>query len=497
MKKGLGNSFRIQLVTSVFGAFFVLALSTTYILYSTIKIQELVDSGFKQERYIKSIRESLIAFQDPLLEYLSTRSSNALARLLIDSQKLRNAIPPQAPLSRSRIELRERETYSLILAYLDLADTVVEEKRGRNIAGYTALYDRMNRLLKYINTEIETISSERFRDQLDAYGVFIANSRSLQQWNLLFIVFVSLFAILMLLRSIEKMTEPMTRLSSMATELSEGNFGIDDISVSSVYEIDHVVVAFNRMKNDIRNYIDEIRWQENIKQEYMQERVRNLKMEALVRRMEIYTLQAQMNPHFLFNTLNTGMQLAIVENADRTGEYMEYLSKLFRHNIRNKDTIVSLRHEIEGLNYFFYILRVRFPKNLDLALDYPEDLLDECRVPVSILQPLVENCVIHAFKNMTTHNSIIVRAEKKESVLMLTVADNGCGMSRETIEKLLHPLPIEESSSRIMGLENVIQRLYFFYPDDPGVIRIESAEGIGTSIVISIDTEREPCTESL
>jgi two-component system sensor histidine kinase YesM len=495
MRKSLGNSFRIQMVMSVFGAFFLLTLSTTYILYSTIRLQEFVDDGFKQERYIKSIRESLIAFQEPLLEYLSTRSSNALARILIDSQKLRSAIPPRTGIPRDRIELRERETYSLILAYLDLADTVVEEKRGRNIAVYTALYDRMTILLKYIDTEIESISSERFRGQLDAYGVFISDSRSLQLWNLLFIAFVSLFAILMLLRSIEKMTEPMVRLSSMATELSEGNFGIDDIRTSSVYEIDHVVVAFNRMKNDMRNYIDELRRQENIKQEYMQERMRNLKMEALVRRMEIYTLQAQMNPHFLFNTLNTGMQLAIVENADRTGEYMEYLSKLFRHNIRNNDTIVPLRPEIEGLNYFFYLLRVRFPKNLDLTLDYAEELLDSCRVPVSILQPLVENCVVHAFKNMTGQSAIIVRAQKQGAVLKLSVIDNGCGMPEDTVRRLLHPLPIDESSTRIMGLENVIQRLYFFYPDDPGVVGIETGPDAGTAIVISIDTEREPCTE--
>jgi sensor histidine kinase YesM len=248
------------------------------------------------------------------------------------------------------------------------------------------------------------------------------------------------------------------------------------------------------MKHDIRNYIEEIRRQEYLKQEYMQEKMRNLKMEQLVRRMEIYTLQAQMNPHFLFNTLNTGMQLAIVEGADRTGEYMEYLSRLFRHNIRNKDVIVPLRHEIDGMHYYFYILKVRFPKNLDLVLDYDEDLLDACRVPVSILQPLVENCVIHAFQDTPGPNSIIVRVRKEGIHLTLSVTDNGNGIPSETIASLLHPLPMEESSSRIMGLENVIQRLYFFYPDDPEVIRIDSETGRGTSITIRLDTEREPCT---
>jgi len=496
VKKNLVNSFRIQMVLSVFGVFILLVLSTTYILFSSIKMQEIADNSFQKERYLKSIQESLLDYQKPLLEYLSTRSSNALAKLLIDSQLLRNRIPVGMPRSRHPTELREREIYALIRAFLNRADTAVDEKRGRNIAGYIPLYEEMTRLLGYINAEIETISTDRFRDQLDAYGELIADSQKIQLFNLLFIVFVSLFSILWLLRAVEKMTDPMVRLSSMATELSDGNFGIEDIRMSSIYEIDHVVEAFNRMKNEIRKYIDEIRWQENLKQEYMQEKMRNLKMEDLVRRMEIYTLQAQMNPHFLFNTLNTGMQLAIVEGADRTGEYMEYLSLLFRHNIRNKDSIVPLRHEIEGLKYYFYILKVRFPKNLELTLDYPEELLDTCRVPVSILQPLVENCVVHAFKSREGRFSIYVSAEKRRSDLVLTVADNGCGIPADVVDALLHPLPIEELSTRVMGLENVIQRLYFFYPDKKDVIDIRTAVDAGTTIALRIDMEKEPCTAS-
>jgi sensor histidine kinase YesM len=88
----------------------------------------------------------------------------------------------------------------------------------------------------------------------------------------------------------------------------------------------------------------------------------------------------------------------------------------------------------------------------------------------------------------------MVRAEKSGNRLVLSVRDNGCGMPAETAEKLLHPLPLDESSiARVMGLENVIQRLYFFYPDDPDVVSIETGEGGGTAIIIRIDTEREPC----
>jgi signal transduction histidine kinase len=508
----------MQMLLSIAGAFVILTLSTAYILVSAKNLQNLSNNIFEQERFIKSVQEDLEQFHILLLDYLSSRSSNALAGILIDIQTLRGKLPSYMPVQQNTPELRERELYALIRSYLNLAEQAMEEKRGRNIAAYTRIYDEMAGLMGYINREIEAISTGRFRGQMDAYGLFIARSGALQFWNLLFIIFISLFAILILFQSVRRITDPMTRLSAMAAELSAGNFSIDDIESESVREMDQVVAAFNKMKNEIGNYIEEIRWQENIKQEYMREKMRNMKMEGLVRHMEIYALQAQMNPHFLFNTINTGMQLAIVEGADRTSEYMEYMAKLFRHIIRNKEIIVPLRHEIAGLEFYYYILRVRFPRNLDLTLECDEALLDSVKVPVSILQPLVENCVIHAFKDdyappaeprsqngdaEITPNSenpaekcfrVNVRAQAHGRHLMLSVRDNGRGMEQETVQRLLHPQSLDESSvSRVMGLENVIQRLYFFYPDDPGVVSIETGPGQGTAVIIRIDTGREPC----
>jgi len=288
----------------------------------------------------------------------------------------------------------------------------------------------------------------------------------------------------------------LMKLSAMTAELSAGNFDIPDLETNSetVGELDQVIVAFNHMKTEIRKYIEEIRRQENLKQEFMQEKIRYMKMEGLVRHMEIYALQAQMNPHFLFNTINTGMQLAIVERARRTETYMDYMARLFRHIIKNKEIIVPLFYEISGLDYYYYLLKVRFPQNLNLDIECAEDL-HNIKIPVSILQPLVENCIIHAFKNSDEEfpRSIKVKAELENKHLIITVTDNGQGMSRETREELLHPQSIDESSvSRVMGLKNVIQRLYFFYPDNPRVVDIETGSG-GTAVIIRIDTEREPC----
>ena len=493
--KEFHRSFSVQIFLSILGSFVLLVLSTAYIVFSSQKLQEFSRQIFEQERFIKSIQADLAAFDGPLMEFLSSRSSNALSQNLIDTQALRQKLPVYRQIKESPEDLKEREIYALVFRYLNLAEEAIEEKRGRNIPAYTALYEELAKLREYINREIDAVSAARYRSQMSAYEDFLAESGTVQLWNFIFIISMSVFSMLLLLHSLDRFTNPLIKLSAMTREISLGNFSIPDMETGrSVEELDQVIEAFNRMKGDISKYIEEIRWQENIKQEYMREKMRNMKMEGLVRHMEIYALQAQMNPHFLFNTINTGMQLAIVEGADRTGEYMDYMARLFRHIIRNKEIIVPLRHEIQGLEYYFYILRVRFPRNMELTMNCGEELLD-LRAPVSILQPLVENSIIHAFKDVNESfvRRIAVGAVMEGPRLAVTVRDNGRGMEAEKAAGLLHPQSIDESSvSRVMGLSNVIQRLYFFYPGDPGVVNIETGPE-GTAVIIRIDTEREPC----
>ena len=494
--KKILRSFRVQIFLTILGTFSLLVLSTAYILYSNREIQQLSERSFEQERFLMSVQEDLASYEKPLMEFLSARSSNALAQILIDTQSLRQKLPSYQQIRNNPADLKEREVHALIFHYLNLAEDAIEEKRGRNISAYTAMYEEMAALREYINREIDVVSTGRIRSQLGAYQLFLSETGSIQLWNFIFVISMSAFSMLILLYSLNRFTNPLIKLSAMTRELSAGNFNIPDMETGrgSIDELDKVIEAFNHMKAEISKYIEEIRFQENIKQEYMQERMRNMKMEGLVRHMEIYALQAQMNPHFLFNTINTSMQLAIVEGAERTGEYMDYMARLFRHIIRNKEIIVPLRHEMEGLEYYFYLLRVRFPRNLDLGMECDKELLD-IKVPVSILQPLVENCVIHAFKDSGEEfmRIINVRAALNGKKLIITVADNGRGMARETVEELLHPQSIDESSvSRVMGLKNVIQRLYFFYPDDTAVADIKTGPD-GTAVIIRIDTEREPC----
>jgi len=520
----LFRSFRARTLAGVLGVLPILVLSAAYILFATIRLQDSMNRGIDRQLEIRGLQSALAEYQAPLLDYLATRSSNALSELLIMAQHLRATVPVSVRVPSDPVLLQESELHSLVLAYLDLTDRVIDEKRGLDVEGYTSLYDGSRRALEYIDERIDAISAERLSEQADAYGRFIATSRAVQSWNLAFIACVSLFAGTLIFATVDKISRPMSDLSRSAELISSGNFEGVDVSLSSIDEMDGVISAFNRMKRDIHTYIEELKWQRSVEQDYLKERMRYMHMEETFRRMELYTMQAQMNPHFLFNSLNTGIQLAIVEGAERTGDYMDRLSRLLRHNIREKESFVPLRHEIEGLETYFYLLGVRFPKNLDLTLDCPPDILDKYTVPVTILQPLVENCVVHAFRNAVRaegeKNAIAVRVAPDGQVLRLSVADNGSGMDEATLASLLggaegperqagaggaagaNPggggYPEEQGADfprgvKVMGLENVIQRLRFFWPDDPGVVAIESAPGKGTVIRIRLDGEKKPC----
>ena len=371
---------------------------------------------------------------------------------------------------------------------------VIEQKRGRKVQEYVRNYDDLLTMYSYINREINTVSLLGFRVQLEVYRNFLDFFRKLQLYGLLQIILATALAFSLLMRLVDTFAGPMAQLSSLAGKLSAGNFSIPDVHLSSVNEVNQVAEAFNQMKHNIHRYIEELREKKEFERQVMEEKVRNLRMEQVLKRMELYTMQAQMNPHFLFNTLNTGVQLAIVEDADKTAEFMEKLAALFRYNIKDKQFFVPLQHELMGLEIYFSILKIRFPKTLRLVLDIEEEIADQYDCPAMVLQPLVENSVLHAFKRKEGKGTVHVSVSYEEPVLLMSVRDDGQGIPPETVKTLLTPHTHDYSiSSHVMGLENVIQRCYFFYPDQKDVIVINSELGRGTEIVIRINTEVEPC----
>lgn len=490
------NSLKIKLLYYISISVIILLILVSIIFLITMNLQRIADQRFENEQYMQKLQSQLAELQSPLQGYLSTWSSDALSKLLFLDETINEAIPDERPVHANEQELMKREIFFLIESYLEKVDQIIELKRGKKVQEYYSSYGELSRLYDYINSRIDAFSLFGFRVQLNEYRDFLKLFRNIQMYNLLLILSAVAFVYTLFMQMVNKITSPMYQLSQMAMKLSDGNFDLPDIHLKTVNEVDQVANAFNTMKNSIHHYIKELQKQKKIEKEIMNERVRNLKMEQLLKRMELYTMQARMNPHFLFNTINTGVQLAIVEEADRTAEFMENLAALFRYNVRENRFFVPLRNEIDGLISYFNILTIRFPKTLKLNLDVQEELLDQHECPALIIQPLVENSVLHAFNDPEKMGAVTVKISYEDPVLVISVHDNGIGIPDKTVKALLVPHTHDyQLSSKVMGLENVIQRCYFFYPEQEDVISIVTDPGKGTEIIIRIHTEVEPCIE--
>ncbi len=492
----LSNSLRAKLLYYFIFSMSFTVISFGFILTLSLSLQEIADQRFEDEQFLHVLQVQLDEIQEPIESYLSVFSSSSLAQLLYASETLKDTLPVKRLIIDDESELLKREIYFLIDSYLLQVNQVIEMKRGRNVLGYTQGFEELSILYNYITDRINEVSLKGFRSQLGEYRNFLELFRKIQMYSLILIVLIMAFSFSVLLKNVNTISFPIHQLSLMAGKISSGDFVMADIQFDSVNEINHVASAFNDMKNSISHYINELKKQKDIEQQIMTERVRNLKMEQLLKRMELYTMQAQMNPHFLFNTINTGVQLAIVEEAEKTADFMENLAALFRYNIREKKFFVPLRHEYEGLISYFNILKIRFPNSLNLQLNIDEELLDHFSCPAMSLQPIVENSVLHAFKDKEGIGTVTVSIEYNFPILRISVKDDGIGIPEKTVKALLTPHTHDyQLSSKVMGLENVIQRCYFFYPEEENVVEIHSVSGRGTDIIININTEVEPCIQ--
>ena len=213
------------------------------------------------------------------------------------------------------------------------------------------------------------------------------------------------------------------------------------------------------------------------------EEVRNLALEKDLEHTRLEVLKSQVNPHFLFNTLNMISCMARLEDASTTDQMIVHLGSLFRHNLRTKRQQITLEEELDGLEDYIYLQQMRFDGRITVEKSIrvqPAAVL----VPSFILQPVVENAYSHGLKSCEEGGRILLRAWMQGSVLVLTVADNGRGMTAEELDTLQARIAQSEQTGRSIGLGNISRRIGMLYPG--GKMQVYSRAGRGTVVRFEI-----------
>lgn len=283
---------------------------------------------------------------------------------------------------------------------------------------------------------------------------------------------IGFFPILILISSV--ITKPLGKLRNAMTLFKKGDFG-QRVEITSNDEVGEVSQVFNDMVSEMKELIDN-----------------NYVLALKEKESELNALQAQINPHFLYNALDSLYWKCVDAGNDEIGEDILSLSDLFRLVLNRGNSIIPVSDEIKLLESYLHLQAARFGKRFSYRFDVDEAVLDE-NIPKLILQPFVENAVVHGFEKSNEHFTLDISAHIADGNIVFKIVDTGVGMSREQVENLWsHSEEVVGKGQRIgkYAIRNVRERLEILY-HNKFTLNIDSREGAGTTVTLVIPSGRK------
>jgi two-component system sensor histidine kinase YesM len=372
---------------------------------------------------------------------------------------------------------------SSMLRENDLFDNMVLVDYEQRIIASANTYHEFGAYDIFSETKLKkgiVVLKQPLRDvPLSLYGFYdtniVAKEFTKMRWETILIslgsMLLAFFFILLVAGNITKRTKLVVNLSKNIaqgnfTQISQTEIGKDEIGV--------LTESINQMSLQLQTLIDE---------EY-NARLIQAHLERETVQAKLLALQSQVNPHFMFNTLESIRLKASVKNEVETAKIIMYISKMFRRLINWDDDIILLSEEIKFLEEFLYVQKYRFEDEFEYSVRV-EEAAKICLLPKLIIQPVVENACVHGVESISQNRKIEISIAIKNQQLLISVSDNGIGIDELRLSELKKMFQSGEKLTHSVGLYNVYQRLYLYYEKD-FTMNVQSQEGQGTDITIVI-----------
>lgn len=298
------------------------------------------------------------------------------------------------------------------------------------------------------------------------YSIIVSK---IAETNYLFFLFLILLVISMisitslLIKSIES---PIHKLSKACEAIKEEQFGIiveDDASD----EMNKLITSFNSMSKKVHFLIEEV---------YLKE--------TLQLKTELQFLRSQINPHFMYNTLETIRSAALLDNNTEIAEMVSLFGKTLRYGVSNSATLVSVKTELDNLNDYISLQQKHFKDKLIVNRNIDPDIFN-CNIIKVILQPLVENCIYHGIASIDHIGVIDILGYRELDTLIFTISDNGIGVSEKTVVEINDYINGRNNAFKGIGLRNVNRRIQLYYGNEYGIL-FHSVLNSGSLITLKI-----------
>lgn len=313
-----------------------------------------------------------------------------------------------------------------------------------------------------------------------AYGLFmicgfnlnllLGNLRAVIYIWIASLLLITLICIITAIRVTRTITVPLDHLTASMKVVEKGDYDIT-METESEDEFGYVANQFNHMCRKIKETTES-----------------NLEKQELLRIAELKQLRSQINPHFLYNTLSSIKYLAKMNGEEEIFIMTKSLNTLLKNGLNISKEFTTLSDSLKNLSSYIAIMQIRFPDKFDVHIDVDESLMD-CIIPNLILQPIVENAMLHGLEPLESHGLLSITVCVVQEALMITISDNGVGMTEEKRAYLINSIN-ETGTYDHIGLKNVHQRIRHYYGVNYGM-NIKSFENSGTSITLKLPYQKE------
>lgn len=299
----------------------------------------------------------------------------------------------------------------------------------------------------------------------------LSKSRQAQSVYVLTAIILVIVALLFSRFMARSITLPIQKLRDSMKKVQEGDFSVSDVVVDSRNEIGSLTKSFDVMTHRIHELMEQ-----------------NVHEQEEKRKSELKALQSQINPHFLYNTLDSIIWMAEGKKNEEVVLMTASLARLLRQSISNEDEVVPIANEVEYARGYLTIQKMRYKDKLEFQIEVDSSILYIPLIKL-VLQPIIENAIYHGLKYKESKGLLIVKGFMKDGNAVLQVIDDGVGMDEETLAHIYDKHKVNYHSNGV-GVYNVQKRLKLYYGEDYG-ITYTSELGKGTTATITIPGRQE------
>ncbi|MCI1584544.1 MAG: histidine kinase [Clostridium beijerinckii] len=486
----------IKLKTKSLNSKFIMFVICLIIPICICNIISLAMSKKIEDGYVNMLNNMLIT--NEIKQHVDSSLDNFNQYILNGTPSKKESYNNEVILAKQKIGKLKKNSDDVnqyILRDLDnTVDSYIESSKNtisayENKEGYIFYYDDFvaaKNIASYCDAYASTLMQNFLEANSIAYKELNRNSSVIYIGLATYLILILALCVVYALTFIRHISKGLKGMVEISNKVSKGQFKYYEGNKTDIYELDILTKTFNTMITDIKNLISSLNGKIVLEKKLKEEEMKNLKYENALKEFDLKVLQSQINPHFLFNTLNCINATAIMENAITTSKLIKSVSNILRYSLRSMSTNALLEDEIKIVKDYIYIQECRFDDRVKFNLSTNMDM-KKVKVPGMTIQPLVENAFIHGIEGKEDGGYINIYIDEENGECNVLIEDNGVGISKEVLDKINNYNYDAKHTGHTTGLGiNIVEKRLRYLYNKKNMFKVESEEGKGTKVYLKI-----------